>query len=98
MPPPAPPAPFPLDPARLQQERTGLRGKRAQEQEAAMQNSQTLVCPPGLYCWHCIGTAFCVYATNEVDRDASMLMQQQCSRNAQANAHTYTHMHRRTHA
>jgi len=48
-----------------------------------------------------VGTAsvFCGYATNEVDRDASMLS---CSsRNAQehnAHTHTHTHTHSHTHA
>ena len=75
------------------------RGKGAQEQTAAMQDSQTFGLPPQ----DCtVGIALCGYATNEADRDASMLS---CSsRNAQAHnvytltrTHTYTHMHRRTH-
>ena len=39
----------------LQQERTRLRGKGTQEQKAAMQELQTLVCPLQLALhWHCI--------------------------------------------
>jgi len=59
-----------------------------------MQNSQTLVYPHK-DCTVGTALAFCGYATNEVDRDASTLS---CSsRNAQAhNVHTDTHIHAHT--
>ena len=53
------------------------RGSRAEPGNLGLPPQDCTVC-----------TAFCEYATNEVDRDASMLMQQKC---------TDTYMHRRTH-
>ena len=71
--PPAPPAPVPPDPVRLQQEQTGLRSKEAQDQEAVMHDSQTWFIPR-IVSLALHGTAFCGYVTDEVDRDAAAEM------------------------
>ena len=108
---PALPAPSLPDPVCLQQ----ARADRAEQEAKEHKNKDSWPCstrktwfdPTGLYSWHCIGILW--YATNEVDRDASMLMQQQKCAGAQRGhtcahklthtyTHTHTHMHRRTHS
>ena len=64
-----------------------------------MQNLQTLVCPHRIVQL----VAFCNYATNEVDRNASMLQAHNMHIHAQAHdvrihAHTHLQTHTHTHA
>jgi hypothetical protein len=67
---PALPAPSPPDPARLQQERTGLSERQnSARTRASHAGLATRFAPTGLYGWHSIGTAFCGYATNEVETE-----------------------------
>ena len=96
----APPAPFPPDPACLQQARADWAEQEAKERK----NKDSQPCrtrKPWFTphsCTVCTALAFCGYATNKVDRDASMLS---CSsRNAQAHnmhTHVHTHIHTQTH-
>ena len=84
----APPLRLPLPPwtplACSRQERTGL----SERQRSARTRGSHAIRKPWFALTDCsVGTAFCGYATNEVDRDASMLS---CRSNA-------AEMHRRAH-
>jgi hypothetical protein len=91
--PPAPPAPSPL--SRMQQaRRTGLSKK---QRSARTRGSHAELANLGLPSQDCtVGTALALrgYATNEVDRDASMLQ----AHNVHTHAHTHTHTRAHTHA
>ena len=93
--PPAPPAPSPL--SRMQQaRRTGLSKK---QRSARTRGSHAELANLGLPSQDCtVGTAFafCGYATNEVDRNASMLQAHNVDTHAHTQSHTHTHIH--THA
>ena len=101
--PPAPPAPSP--PSRLQQaRRTGLseRQRSARTRTRSHAGLANLGLPPQ-GCTVGTALAFCGYATNEVDRDASMLQTHNVHIHAQAHdvhthAHTHSHTHIHTHA
>ena len=91
--PPAPPAPSP--PSRLQQARRTRQSER-QRSARTRTRSHAGLANLGLPPQGCtVGTAlaFCGYATNEADRDASMLQ----AHNVHAHAHTHSHTHMHTH-
>ena len=96
--PPAPPAPSPLGPDRLQQARADRAEQKAKEHKNKRQPCRA--CKPWFLPSHdcTVGTAlaFCVYVTNEVDRDASMLQAHTVHIHAQAHdVHTHAHAHTR---
>ena len=82
------------------QERTGL----SERQRSARTRGSHAIRKPWFALTDCsVGTAFCGYATNEVDRDASMLQTHNVHIHAQAHdvhthAHTHSHTHIHTHA
>jgi hypothetical protein len=96
--PPAPPAPSP--PSHLQQaRRTGL--SERQRSARTRTRSHAEVANLGLTPQDCtVGTAlaFCGCATNEVDRDASMLQAHNVHTHAHTHSHIHTHTHTHTHA
>ena len=101
-----PPLRLPLPPwapiACSRQERTGLSER---QRSARTTGSLAELADLGLPSHDCtVGTAlaFCVYVTNEVDRDASMLQAHTVHIHAQAHdvhthAHTHSHTHTQTH-
>ena len=101
-----PPLRLPLPPwapiACSRQERTGLSER---QRSARTTGSLAELADLGLPSHDCtVGTAlaFCVYVTNEVDRDASMLQAHTVHIHAQAHdvhthAHTHSHTHTHTH-
>ena len=101
------PSRLPLPPhtpsACSRQERTGLSER---QRSARTRGSHAELANLGLPSQDCtVGTAlaFCGYATNEVDRDASMLQTHNVHIHAQAHdvhthAHTHSHTHIHTHA
>ena len=96
--PPAPPAPSP--PSRLQQaRRTGLseRQRSARTRTRSHAGLANLGLPPQ-GCTVGTALAFCGYATNEADRDASMLQAHNVHTHAHTHSHIHTHAHTYTHA